>query len=112
MPDTDVECGKRDPGPIGLGDPLRQATFQISEVARAGVDALPRVEAVDNAQAPKGAQKKPEATTNIVVMGDANADWLAYGLEDAFSEKPEFGVVRKHRTMPEHLRQFVENVLF
>ena len=26
------------------------------------------------------------------------ADWLAYGLEDAFSEKPEFGIVRKHRT--------------
>jgi hypothetical protein len=53
---------------------------------------------VDNSQAPKGAQKKPEATTNIVVLGDANADWLAYGLEDAFSEKPEFGIVRKHRT--------------
>src|SRR5262245_34691702 len=31
-------------------------------------------------------------------MGDANADWLAYGLEDAFSEKPEIAVVRKHRT--------------
>ena len=31
-------------------------------------------------------------------MGDANADWLAYGLEDAFSEKPEIGIVRKHRT--------------
>jgi hypothetical protein len=31
-------------------------------------------------------------------MGDANADWLAYGLEDAYSEKPEIGVVRKHRT--------------
>ena len=34
----------------------------------------------------------------VVVMGDAMADWLAYGLEDAFSEKPEFGIVRKHRT--------------
>jgi hypothetical protein len=33
-----------------------------------------------------------------VVVGDANADWLAYGLEDAFSEKPEIGIVRKHRT--------------
>src|SRR5260370_2802659 len=53
---------------------------------------------VDNSQAPKAAQKKPEATTNVVVMGDSNADWLAYGLEDAFSEKPEFGVVRKHRS--------------
>ena len=31
-------------------------------------------------------------------MGDANADWLAYGLEDAYSEKPEIGIVRKHRT--------------
>src|SRR5262249_21323084 len=43
-------------------------------------------------------QEKPEATTSIVVMGDANADWLAYGLEDAFSENPEVGIVRKHRT--------------
>jgi hypothetical protein len=33
-----------------------------------------------------------------VVVGDANADWLAYGPEDAFSERPEFGVVRRHRT--------------
>src|SRR5262252_1373225 len=49
-------------------------------------------------QAPKPEKKKAEATTNIVVLGDANADWLAYGLEDAFSEKPEFGIVRKHRS--------------
>ena len=37
-------------------------------------------------------------TTPIVVMGDAMADWLAYGLEDAFAERPEFGIVRKNRT--------------
>src|SRR5213593_3163525 len=53
---------------------------------------------VDYSRAPGPSQKKPEATTSIVVMGDANADWLAYGLEDAFSEKPEIGIVRKHRT--------------
>ena len=53
---------------------------------------------VDYSRAPAPAQKKPEATTPIVVMGDAKADWLAYGLEDALSEKPEIGVVRKHRT--------------
>lgn len=53
---------------------------------------------VDYSRAPPPAQKKPEATTPIVVVGDANADWLAYGLEDAFAEKPEFGIVRKHRT--------------
>src|SRR5215831_10737278 len=53
---------------------------------------------VDYSRAPASSQKKPEATTPIVVVGDANADWLAYGLEDAFSENPEFGIVRKHRT--------------
>src|SRR5437588_5411195 len=52
----------------------------------------------DFSHAPGPGPKKPEATTSIVVMGDANADWLAYGLEDAFSEKPEMGIVRKHRT--------------
>ena len=53
---------------------------------------------VDYSRAPPPSQKKPEATSSIVVMGDANADWLAYGLEDAFSENPEVGIVRKHRT--------------
>jgi hypothetical protein len=31
-------------------------------------------------------------------MGDAMADWLGYGLEEAFSERPEIGITRKHRT--------------
>src|SRR5262249_21439903 len=44
------------------------------------------------------ATPREDATVKIVVMGDANADWLAFGLEDAFSEKPEIGVVRKRRT--------------
>jgi hypothetical protein len=57
-----------------------------------------RQEREDFSVAPGPAQKKPEATTSIVVLGDANADWVAYGLEDAFSEKPEIGIVRKHRT--------------
>jgi hypothetical protein len=30
-----------------------------------------------------------------VVLGDSMADWLAYGLEDAFSESPDIGVVRE-----------------
>src|SRR5438132_314344 len=53
---------------------------------------------VDYSHAPPASQKKPEANTPIVVMGDANADWLAYGLEEAFSEKPELSIARKHRT--------------
>src|SRR5262249_10231673 len=53
----------------------------------------------DDCRAP---QAQPHAetarTTPIVVVGDSMADWLAYGLEDAFSEKPEFSIVRKNRT--------------
>ena len=49
---------------------------------------------------PGPSQKKHEATTSIVVVGDANADWLAYGLEDAFSEKPEIAIVRKPAPIP------------
>ena len=50
----------------------------------------------DYSRAP--APKKPDPTivptTSIVVMGDAMADWLAYGLEDAFSDSPEIAIVR------------------
>jgi hypothetical protein len=35
---------------------------------------------------------------NILVLGDAMADWLAYGLEDAYAEQPEIGVIRRHKT--------------
>lgn len=56
----------------------------------------------DYSSAPPAPRRSPESTalitSPILVLGDAMADWLAYGLEDAFSEKPEFGVVRKHRT--------------
>ena len=56
----------------------------------------------DYSSAPPAARRTPESsaaiTSPILVLGDAMADWLAYGLEDAFSERPEFGVVRKHRT--------------
>jgi uncharacterized protein len=51
----------------------------------------------DYSRAPPATPRK-DATLKIVVMGDANADWLAYGLEDALSEKTEIGIVRKHRT--------------
>jgi hypothetical protein len=62
--------------------------------------APPREAPVDYSRAPAPPRKQQDAvvTTPVVVMGDAMADWLAYGLEDAFAEKPEMGVVRKHRT--------------
>src|SRR5579864_8599513 len=44
----------------------------------------------DSSRAPSPRKPDPKAepvmpTSTIVVMGDAMADWLAYGLEDAFS---------------------------
>jgi uncharacterized protein len=54
-------------------------------------------ETPDYSRAPSATPRK-DATVKIVVMGDANADWLAYGLEDAYSDNPDVGIVRKHRT--------------
>jgi hypothetical protein len=56
----------------------------------------------DNSRAPS--PRKPDSkaepvtpTSSIVVMGDAMADWLAYGLEDAFSDSPEIAIIRKNK---------------
>jgi uncharacterized protein len=49
---------------------------------------------------PKKAEAKDEQTgptTSIVVMGDDMADWLAYGLEDVFTDTLEIRVVRKNK---------------
>jgi hypothetical protein len=56
-----------------------------------------REQTPDFSRAPPATPRK-DATVKIVVMGDANADWLAYGLEDAYSDNSEIGIVRKHRT--------------
>ena len=53
---------------------------------------------VDYSRAPAAKKQDVHPTTKIMVVGDSMADWLAYGLEEALSETPELGVVRKHRT--------------
>jgi len=55
----------------------------------------PRVDHTRPPPPPKVA-KAPNATT-ILVMGDDMADWLASGLEDAFSDAPDVAVVRKDK---------------
>ncbi|MGI8524934.1 MAG: DUF459 domain-containing protein, partial [Pseudolabrys sp.] len=52
---------------------------------------------VDSSHAPP--PKKPDTTPtlSIMVMGDSMADWLAYGLEDAFSDAPEIGILRRSK---------------
>jgi len=54
---------------------------------------------VDSSRAPPPAKREVAAERNVLVLGDAMADWLAYGLEDALLETPELGVIRKHKTV-------------
>jgi hypothetical protein len=52
---------------------------------------------VDFSRAPAARKVDPPPPNTVLVLGDSMADWLAYGLEDALSDSPELGVVRKHR---------------
>jgi uncharacterized protein len=53
----------------------------------------------DFSRAPAPGKRDSAAERNVLVLGDAMADWLAYGLEDAYAEQPEMGVIRKHKTV-------------
>jgi hypothetical protein len=50
-------------------------------------------------RAPPPAKRDTVPERNVLVLGDAMADWLAYGLEDAYSEQPDMGVIRRHKTV-------------
>ena len=55
----------------------------------------------DFSRAPAAAPRKADAppiSTRILVLGDSMADWLAHGLDDAFSETPEIAIIRKHKS--------------
>ncbi len=49
-----------------------------------------------HAPAPEKRETVPERT--VLVLGDAMADWLAYGLEDTYADQPDMGVIRKPKT--------------
>jgi hypothetical protein len=53
----------------------------------------------DFSRAPGPARRDTVPERNVLVLGDAMADWLGYGLEDAYSEQPDMGVIRKHKTV-------------
>ena len=68
----------------------------------------------DYSRAPAARKADPKAepvapTTSIVVLGDGMADWLAYGLEDAFSDAPEIAIVRKSKANSGLLRYDARN---
>ena len=51
----------------------------------------------DFSKAPPPEKRESVAERNVMVMGDGMADWLAYGLEDAYNDQPDMGVIRKAR---------------
>ncbi len=69
--------------------------------------ARPRVQARPAAPAPQAdfshapAQNPPKPGSpdakSVVVVGDSMADWLAYGLEEAYADAPEISVLRNTR---------------
>jgi hypothetical protein len=49
----------------------------------------------DFSKAPPPEKRDSVPERNVMVMGDGMADWLASGLEDAYTEQPDMGVIRK-----------------
>jgi uncharacterized protein len=56
-----------------------------------------QVQSFSKAPPPEKRETVPER--NVLVLGDSMADWLAYGLEDAYVEQPDMGVIRKAKTI-------------
>src|SRR5882672_3077009 len=59
----------------------------------------PPPEREDFSKAPPPEKRETATERRILVLGDAMADWLAYGLEDAYAEQPDMGVIRRHKTV-------------
>jgi uncharacterized protein len=53
----------------------------------------------DFSKAPPPEKRETVPERNVLVLGDAMADWLAAGLEDAYAERPDMGVIRKHKAV-------------
>src|SRR5580698_10324587 len=53
----------------------------------------------DFSRAPPPEKRETVPDRNVLVLGDGMADWLAYGLEDAYLDQPEMGVIRRPKTV-------------
>jgi uncharacterized protein len=53
----------------------------------------------DFSKAPPPEKRDTVPERHILVLGDAMADWLAFGLEDAYADQPDLGVIRKPKTV-------------
>src|SRR5258706_720637 len=53
----------------------------------------------DFSKAPPPEKRETVQQRNVLLLGDGMADWLSSGLEDAYAERPDMGVIRKHKTV-------------
>jgi uncharacterized protein len=65
--------------------------------------------AVDYSKAPPPRKLEKPATSTVVVVGDAMADWLGYGLDENYADRPEIGVERKIRASSGLVRYDAKN---
>ena len=63
----------------------------------------------EGAKAPPPRKAETPPTSTVLVIGDSLADWLAYGLEEALTDTPEIGVVRKIRPLSGLVRYEARN---
>ena len=70
--------------------------FSATATGTFGQPAKP-AQAVDSSKAPSPRKVETPPTSTVLVIGDLFADWLGYGLEEAFTDTPEIGIVRKIR---------------
>jgi len=71
---------------------------QYAPPPRGHVRQAPPAVREDFSKAPPPEKRNTVPERHILVLGDAMADWLAYGLEDVYADQPEMGVIRKHKT--------------
>jgi hypothetical protein len=98
--------GWGDPSPPrprrGIGEPRRQRGFDIPFFGpryRSPPREEPRRRDAGRSDTRAPAPRKPdtEPQRHVVVFGDSMADWLGYGLEEAFADANELGVTRKNK---------------
>ena len=63
----------------------------------------------ESLKAPSPRKYETPPTSTVAVIGDSMADWLAYGLEEAFSDTPDIGVSRYVKTASGLVRYDAKN---
>ena len=95
--------------PAPAGAQLFENLFPFLRNQRRGWSPEREERAPDYSKAPASKKSDAVSQTPIMVFGDSMADWLGYGLEQAFTDTPEIGILRRHRTSSGLIRTEVKS---